>query len=101
MAAKVRTTEPAALAVAAVLDFKVTPDGNVPTEQVQAVWVIPTYPVKGIVTSSAVATSPALVQAMVCASFPRIIESPPEPALPAAPVSPFTPSYILVMVMVS
>ena len=41
-AATVRATEPAAEAVAAVLVFSVIPEGNVPTEQVQAVCVMPT-----------------------------------------------------------
>ena len=40
-AAKVRTTEPEALAVAAVLDLVVTPDGRVPTAHVHAVCVMP------------------------------------------------------------
>ena len=42
LAAKVSTSFPVADAVAAVLLFVVTPDGSVPTVQVQAVWVIPT-----------------------------------------------------------
>ena len=96
-----KTTEPAALAVAAVLVFNVTPEGNVPTAQVQAVCVIPTYPVNGIVTSRADATRPPLVQAIVCASFPKIMESPPEPVPPVAPGSPLAPSYIFVIVIVS
>ena len=96
--AKASTTAPEAEAVAAVLDFTVTPEGSAPTSQVQAVCVIPTYPVKGIVTSTADWTRPPLVQAMFCASFPRITDRPPEPDWPA---SPFSPSYILVMLTVS
>ena len=58
------TTEPAAVAVAAVLDFKVMPVGSVPTAQVQAVCVIPTYPVKGIVMVAAAEVLPAEVHAI-------------------------------------
>ena len=94
-AAKVRTTEPEALAVAAVLDLVVTPDGRVPTAHVHAVCVMPIYPTNGMVTSTADCTRPPFVQAMVCDSLPRMTERPPvpvSPLSPAAPVSPFAPS---------
>ena len=85
LAAKVSTTDPALEAVAAVLLFTVTPEGKVPTVQVQATCEIPTYPVNGIVISVAAATSPPEVQAIFCASFPRMTERPPVPAAPGSP----------------
>ena len=64
-AATERTMEPAAEAVAAVLVFRVIPEGSVPTEQVQAVCVMPTYPVNGIVISRAAVAAPEEEHAMV------------------------------------
>ena len=89
LAAKDSTTDPALEAVAAVLLFTVTPEGSVPTVQVQATCAMPKYPIKGMVISVAAATRPPEVQAIFCASFPRMIESPP---VPAAPGSPWEPS---------
>ena len=85
LAAKDSTTDPALEAVAAVLLFTVTPEGSVPTLQVQAVCLIPKYPINGMVTSVAVATKPPEVQAIFWASFPRMTESPPVPAAPGSP----------------
>lgn len=76
---------PAALAVAAVLVLTVIPVGSVPTAQVQADCVIPTYPVKGIVMVLAADVFPSEVQAIVWVSFPRTTESPPVPADPGLP----------------
>ena len=59
LAAKVSTNDPALEAVAAVLLFTVTPEGKVPTVQMQATCEIPTYPVNGIVISVAAATQPS------------------------------------------
>ncbi|CRH92697.1 Uncharacterised protein [Chlamydia trachomatis] len=100
-AATASSSLPVALAVAAVLILTVIPVGSVPTAQVQAVCVIPTYPVNGILIVLAADVFPAEVQAIVCASLPRMIESPPVPAAPGDPGEPLLPSYILVMEMVS
>ena len=84
-AATDNSIKPAAVAVAAVFVFSVIPVGRVPTAQVQAVCVIPTYPVNGIEIVDAAAVLPADVQAMDCVSFPKTIEIPPLPAEPVAP----------------
>ena len=83
---------PAAGAGAAVLVLSVIPVGNVPTVQVVAVCVMPTYPVKGIVMGVALAGLLDEFQAIDCVSYPKITESPPEPAEPVAPLSPLAPS---------
>ena len=58
------SNNPAADAVAAVLVLTVIPVGKVPTVQVQAVCVIPTYPVNGIEIVDAAEVLPPEVQAI-------------------------------------
>ena len=91
-AATDNSIKPAAVAVAAVFVFNVMPVGKVPTAQVQAVCVIPTYPVNGMEIVEAADVLPADVQAMDCVSFPKTMEIPPLPAEPVAPLSPLAPS---------
>ena len=91
-AATASSSLPVALAVAAVLILTVIPVGSVPTAQVQAVCVIPTYPVNGILIVLAADVFPSEVQAIVCVSFPRTTERPPVPAEPGLPLSPLAPS---------
>ena len=96
-AANVSTTDPGADALAPVLLFTLIPPlfGRAPTVQVHAACVMPMYPQNGIVTSTAAATRPAVVQAMDWDSLPSTTESPPGPAgpvCPGDPVSPLTPS---------
>ena len=63
-AATDNSIKPAAVAVAAVLVFKVMPVGKVPTAQVQAVCVIPIYPVNGMEIVDAADVLPAEVHAI-------------------------------------
>ena len=63
-AATDNSIKPAAVAVAAVFVLSVMPVGSVPTAQVQAVCVIPTYPVNGIEIVDAADVLPAEVHAI-------------------------------------
>ena len=81
------TKLPLVVDVAAVLVFTVIPVGNPVAATVQATFLFPTYPSKGIVIVNA---------ADVFSSFPHAIESASFPQAMLVESSPLVPLYVIV-----